>query len=269
MTTRGVYSVIQYVPDGGRAESANAGVILYVPSQKWLEVRVSPTLERIRQFFRPGRQKLRQIELAIEAFKYRMEIARVAFETEADMAAFAAARADAVRLTPPRLIMVQEPVSDLESLYVELVGDHGLSLASVAVPSLPASIAEVFGRLEAQRKLWRPGKINLPTVNRNFDVPIAYCNGRVNYVRPESLASGGKLDDRMAKLGFNGQLIYRHPVNDQDSQLVVLSVDPAATADTEKRYAAALSEFNVRFVANAEAGAFASEVERTAHAPGE
>lgn len=263
--TRAVYSVVQYVPDGNRAEAANTGVLLFVPSRRWIEVRVSPSLERVRQFFRPGRQELRRIELALEAFKHRIELARAEFESESDLAQFVAARADAVRLTSPRVVMVHEPLSDLDALYVELVGDRDRALAAAAhLPSLPPRVAEVFGRLESQRRVWRPGHIVLPTINRAFDVPIAYENGRVNYVRPESLAPGGRLDDRMAKLGFNGQLIYRHPINDREGQLVVISVDPEADPMTEERFNRTLQEFSVRFVPHGQADAFAEEVEQTA-----
>lgn len=263
--TRALYSVVQYVPDDSRAEAANVGVVLYVPSRRWLEVRVSPSLERVRQFFHPGRQELRRIELALEGFKHRMEIARGEFTEESDLTQFAAARADAVRLSVPRLVMVEEPPSELEALYTELVGDRERALAAAMhAQMLPPRVAEVFGRLEAQRKVWRPGKITLPTVGRPFEVPIAFQNGRVNYVRPESLAAGGKLDDRMARLGFNGQLIYRHPIDDKQGQLVVLSADPEADPAAEQRFGQALAEFSVTFVPNAQADAFAEEVERTA-----
>lgn len=261
IATRGLYSVVQYVPDGGRAEAANTGVVLYVPSRRWIETRVSPSLERVRQFFRPGRQELRRIELALQAFKNRMDLIRSEFESEGDLAQFAAARADAIRLTTPRVVMVEDPLNDLDALYSELVGDRDQAFATATqFPSLPPRIAEVFGTLEAQHKVWRPGRIMLPTINRTFDVPIAYANGRVNYVRPESLARGGKLDDRMAKLGFNGQLIYRHPIDNQEGQLVVLSADPEADPATEQRFNRTLTEFNVRFVPHAQVDEFAAEV---------
>lgn len=264
--TRAFYSVVQYVPDDSRAEGANVGVVLFVPSRRWIEARVSPSLERVRQFFHPGRQALRRIELALEAFKHRMEIARGDFAEESDLAQFAAARADAVRLSTPRLLMVEEPLSELDLLYAELVGDRERALAAAMhAQMLPPHVAEVFGRLEAQRRVWRPGRITLPTVCRPFDVPIAFQNGRVNYVRPESLAAGGKLDDRMAKLGFNGQLIYRHAIDGKQGQLVVLSADPSADPSTEQRFARALDEFSVRFVSHSQSSAFAEEVERTAH----
>lgn len=264
--TRSLYSVVQYLPDGGRAEAANVGVVLYVPSRRLLEVKVSPSLERVRQFFRPGRQEIRRIELALEAFKHRMDLARTEFADEGDLAQFAAARADSVRLTPPRVVMVDEPLSDLDALYVELVGDRDRALAAAAHgASLPPAVAEIFGRLEAQHKLWRPGHIIVPTVNRRFDVPIAYENGRVNYVRPESLAPGGKLESRMAQLGFNGQLIYKHPVDNKQAQLIVLSADASADSETEQRFERTLGEFDVKVVPYQQARAFAAEVEQTAH----
>ncbi len=263
---RALYSVVQYVPDDSRAEAANVGVVLYIPSRRWLEVRVSSSLERVRQFFHPGRQEIRRVKLAIEAFEHRIRIARGEFNEEGDLAQFAAARADAVRLSVPRLMMVEAPDSEIEALYTELVGDRERAVAeAMHAQMLPPTVAEVFGRLEAQHKVWRPGKITLPTVGRSFDVPIAYQNGRVNYVRPESLAAGGKLDDRMARLGFSGQLIYRHRIDDKDGQLVVLSADAAADPSAEQRFGRALAEFSVRFVPHAQAAAFAEEVERTAH----
>jgi len=163
--------------------------------------------------------------------------------------------------------MVAEPQEDLISLYEELVGDRDLSVIGTEVhATLPASVAEVFGRLEAQKKAWRPGRIILPHVNRPFDVAIAFQNGRLNYVRPESLAPGVRLDDRMTKLGFNGQLVFKHPVEGHDAQLVVLLSDPEATPETERRFAETLREFCVRFSPHDSAGQFATEAEQMSHA---
>lgn len=266
--TRALYSVLQFIPDGGRAEAANAGALLFVPSIRWLELRTSPTLERVRQFFSPDRAQRRRIEIALESFRHRIELARSEFVTEADLEQFAAASANTLRLTAPRVVIVEEPASALDELYMELVGDLDRSASTAADTrgqSLPPAVAEVFGRLEAQQKVWRPGSIVLPTINRKFDVPIAYENGRVNYVRPESLAPRQKLDDKLAKLGFNGQLIYQHAINERQGQLVVLSTDPQAAPGAEDRFAQTLQEFHVRFVPYGQAEAFAAEVERAAH----
>lgn len=264
--SRAHYSVVQYVPDDSRAEAANVGVVLFVPSRQWLEVKTSGTLERVRQFFRPGRQELRRIELSLESLEHRMMLARSEFTGDDDLAHFASARADTIRLSSPRLMLTDNPVLDLDSLYVELVGDRSRAeRAEAAGSTLPTRLAEVFGRLEAQNKLWRPGRITIPTIRKQFDVPIAYRNGRVNYVRPESLSDTRKLDDRLAKLGFNGQLIHLHPIGNEEGQLVVLSTDPDASPEVEERYDRTLREFNVEFVPYSEANAFADHVESTAH----
>lgn len=266
MSMRGFYSVLQYVPDAGRAEAANTGVLLFVPERRMVEVRASNSLERVRQFFRPGKMQLRRIELALESFKHRIELARGEWESEDDLAHFVAASANAIRLTPPRLVVVQEPLDELDELYWELVGDRERAEfeALSRLQALPDPVAEVFGRLEAQRRIWRPGRIRLPMTNKEFEVPIAFQNGRVNYVRPESLATG-KVDERLAKLGFNGQLIYKHPVDEKPSMLVVLSSAPGADAQTEERFAKTLEDFNTRFVPYAKSQEFADEVAATAH----
>jgi hypothetical protein len=121
---RAFYSVVQYVPDSGRAEGANVGVVLFVPSTKWINIRPSQTLERVRKFFAPGKQQLLRIELTLEALKNRITLARNEFKDERDFEQFIAARADALRLTAPRLVVVNDPINDLNSLFKELVGDH-------------------------------------------------------------------------------------------------------------------------------------------------
>lgn len=262
---RAYYSVVQYVPDSGRAEAANVGVVLFVPSLNWIELRASETLERVRKFFAPGKAQLTRITIAIESLRHRIEHARKEFQSEADLAQFIAAKADAVRLTPPRVAMVDEPQNELNELFAELVGDSADARASIAPkPSLPPTVARTFGELQAQHRVWRPGKIILPETNKPFDVPYAFKNGRVNYIRPESLAATKRLDHRMESLGFTGRLIYKHPIDGEEGKLVVLSADPAADREAEARFARTMDDFDVLFVPNRESESFAREVEETA-----
>lgn len=265
MSMRAFYSVLQYVPDAGRAEAANTGVLLYVPERRMAEIRASDSLQRVRQFFRPGRKELRRIELSMESFRKRIELARGEWESDNDLAQFAAASANAIRLTPPRLMLVEEPFDELDALYWELVGDRDRAAIDfeAGMQAFPSAVAEVFGRLEAEQKVWRPGRIRLPMMKKDFDVSAAFRNGRVNYVRSESLATR-KVDERLAKLGFNGQLIYKHLVDEKESMLVVLSSDPDADRKTEERFADTLKDFHTRFVPFAESEKFADEVARTA-----
>lgn len=267
--TRALYSIIQYIPDSGRAEGANAGVVLFVPSAApagRIEIRISPTLERVRQFFKPNKRQLRRVELGIESLKHRLELARAEFEDEGQFEQFVASRADAVRLTKPRPAVVTDPRAELDELYAELVGDPDVKerVAPKHV-SLPPRVAEVFGRLEAERRAWRPKPLRVPGVRRPFEVSLAYQNGVTNYVRTESLANRNKAEGLLPQLGFNGQLISQHPIDEQKGKLVVLSTDPAADRETEERFRDTLEEFNVRFIPYQEAEEFAEDVEKTAH----
>lgn len=265
MPTRGLYSVVQYLPDDGRREAANVGVVLFVPSRRILDIRVSPTLERVRRFFHPGKQELSRIEMGLEALKHRLGIASGEFTSEDQFLQFVASRADAIRLSSPRVVMVEEPYADLTMLYDELVGDRErVAQRALTGISMPAILADVFGRLEAQGKIRRPGNITLPTTSTRFEVPIAYQNGRVNYVKPQSLATR-KIDHVMADLGFNGRLIYRHPIEERESKLVVISSDPGADPQVENRFSRVLPEFDVKFVPHTELEEFAEEVESSAH----
>ncbi len=265
--TRAFYAVVQYVPDGGRAEGANAGVVLYIPETGRVEVRTSPNLARIKKFFSPAKNELRRIELALESFGNRMRNAQREFGSEEEFARFVAARADAVRMTNPRLVVVADPVKGLDELYAELVGDNGDSaLAEVGKGyMLPQRVAEVFGRLEASRKLWKPGKIIVPEFKRTLRIPLAFKNGRVNYVLPQSLAPRHRPERRLEKLGFDGLLLFNHKIDGEDGKLVVLSSDPQASAEAEQTYAKALSEFAVEFWPYSKADEFAAHVEQTAH----
>lgn len=265
-STRSFYSIIQYVPNSGRAEAANVGVVLFVPAKRQVEVRTSPTLERIRKFFAPGRPQLQRIHVAIEALKNRLFLGKEEFADESAFSQFVAARADVVRLTAPRLAMISSPLHDLNELYSELVGDMDSAHKLIdALEVLPSKVAEVLGRLEAEHRVWRPGKIDVPKSRRKLDVDFAYQNGALNYVRTEALGGHTRIDSRLEKLGFNGQLIYEHAPQGQKQQLVVLSSDPHTSKEVEDRFEATLSDFHVRFVPYQKADDFAKEIEQTAH----
>ena len=261
-TTRAAYSVVQYVPDPGRAEAANAGVVLFVPQANWLRLKPSPTLERVKGFFHPKPADLKRIASALEGLRYRLEVAEK-LATEHDLARFASSRPDAVGLTPPRLVMVDDPATKLDALYAELVGDPDLKAGVPTRRPVPSRLADAFNRLEMVGKLWHPGPIAVPAVRRKFPVDAAYQNGVTNYIRSESLAVG-KWADKLEKLGFNGRFIAERPIEGHKGKLVVVSSDPRGeNAENDSREA--LEACGVRFVPFAEVADYAAEVEATAH----
>lgn len=263
--TRAFYAVVQFVPDGGRAEAANAGVVLYIPETGAVYVRTSPSLSRVRKFFSPGAQDLQRIRLSVQSFEYRMRHAQGEFRSEAEFARFVAARADRVRLTPPRLMVVTDLAAEFDELYAELVESGDAATIPPRRPSLPPRVAEVFARLKPLGRVWTPKPIPLHATRRRLAVDAAFENGRVNYVLPRSLIEPKRSQTQLYKLSVDGRLIYNHKIDDKDAKLVVLSSHPGATPEAESEYATLLEEFDVRFVPYRDNEAFAAEVERTAH----
>jgi hypothetical protein len=263
--TRAFYSVVQYVPDGGRAEAANAGVVVYIPESGKIGVRITPTLERIKKFFSPKRGDRRRIELALEAFRHRLESAQGEFKSEKELEQFILARADAVRMTLPRLVVLNDLSVKLDELYQKLVGDEAAVGARPATaPLIPSPLAKVFDRLLTQKKAWGPRPIMVPETKRVIQIPFTYMNGVENLVLPQSLATRRKPEAKLQKLGFDGFLIHKHRVDDKQSQLVVVSAE-RANEEVEHHFAEVLPEFNVRFIPFLQVPDFAKEVEAQAH----
>ncbi|HLK59726.1 MAG TPA: DUF3037 domain-containing protein [Chthonomonadaceae bacterium] len=121
---RGYYSIIQYCPDAARAEVANVGVVLFCPECKFLDARVSERNDRIARFF--GRRSFdpEQVNNAKQALVNRLRVERDYFLTPEDLTHFAQTRANEIVLTLPRPMQVEDPVSDLNALFLELVNDR-------------------------------------------------------------------------------------------------------------------------------------------------
>ncbi len=261
---RAFYCVVQFCPDPAKAEAANVGVLLFRAEPHFLEVRLSESMKRVQHFFRPGRKDLERIEYEVAALGQRLKHQEIT--TEEQLAQFVASRADRVRLAAPRLVKIGDPREDLQRLYDQLVGSHGASSnARQARPTLPPSVSEIFGRMEAAGTLTRPGRVVVPVIETALDVPFAFRNGIENLVKPESFRAGSHSEGSLARLGFAGQLLHNHPQGDRERQLVVLSADPLADVDREDRAARSLQEFSVLFVRAGEAEEFAAEAERRAH----
>lgn len=266
--TRAFYSVVQYVPDGGRAEGANAGVALFEPETGCVHVRITQTLARIKKFFSPDKKTLHRLRLALAALHYRLTTSEGEFRSEDAFRQFVAARADAVRLTAPRLIIISDAASELDNLYEELVGDTETAPVVKLAPKvldLPLRVRELFAPLFLGDKLWEPKPFKVPETRRTIKIPLAYQNGRVNFILPQSLASNHQAEKDLPKLGFDGLLIYQHPIEGRDSQLVVLSADEHADHETEQHYSRVLEDFKVRFIPYADSVDFAEEVVKSAH----
>lgn len=265
-TQRGFYSVIQFCPDSYRAEAANVGAVLYVPSTGYLAARWSPEFERVKRFFRLDNEGVARVAAAVRALDNRLQILKTEGVSEVALNKFISTRADQVQLTPLRLVTVEDAAATLDELFTDAMEETTTGATRQRRrPIVPEAISRAFEALRARNDLIEPGNVLVPGLKSTLRVPYAFRNGKLNLVKPENLDDAESAEKKLGLLGFKGRLLFTHPEGDQQRQLVILSAGRSPDAEAEQRYKDTLRSCDVRFVPAAEADAFAEEVERTAH----
>lgn len=266
---RGFYSVVQYCPDRFRAEAVNVGLVLLRVDPHALRVRMTDNHERVRKLFAVARPELKNLKLSTHGLASRIEKSADEFRTSEDLAGFAASRANDLRLTEPRLAMIEDMDADFERLFGQLVGQHSAALLADAQPAevLPPALSDAFRRLSASKKIWSPGKITVPIYKRKLEIPYAYRNGVVNLVKPHVFPANKHAENQAALLAVNGDLIKRHPIDGENRELIVVSTaeTPRQAHEVSQHVEPLFKEYGVRLVRPNEAEAFANEVEQSAH----
>lgn len=128
---KGYFCIVQYCPDLARKEVANVGVLLFVPEQGFLQLRMDSCNQRIERFFGPHRIHPDHISLMKQAFRERIEVERKNLVSLADLAGFVQTRANNILLTQPKAIRVGCPKADIESLFANLVAETHLNTTPI------------------------------------------------------------------------------------------------------------------------------------------
>lgn len=266
---RGFYSVVQYCPDRFRAEAVNVGLVLLRPEPHALRVRMTGNHDRVRKLFAIDKSELKNLKLSIHGFTSRIENSVDELRTSENLAAFAASRANDLRLTEPRLAMLDNFDEDFERLFAQLVETQSTAELAEASPAevLPPKLGEVFYRLQQAQKIWQPGTITVPVYKRKLEIPYAYKNGVVNLVKPHVFPATKRAETQAAMLAINGDLIQRHPIDGEQQKLIVVSTQETAEQAREinEHVEPLFKEYNVRLIRPCDVDAFASEVEHSAH----
>lgn len=114
------YIVIQWVPDWGRAESVNFGLMFYdaKTGEHWFKLNPSKArLERLWGSEAPGESHWRNVVEAIGS-----QLATQKFADSEDLRRFIGRHGNAVHFYQPRPMIINgEPQQELEDLYQKLV----------------------------------------------------------------------------------------------------------------------------------------------------
>ncbi len=266
---RGFYSVVQYCPDRFRAEAVNVGLVLLCVDPHAVRVKMTGNHDRVRKLFAISKQGSKNLKFSTDGLTSRIENSADELRTPEDLAAFAASRANDLRLTEPRLAKLANFDEDFDRLFAQLVETHSTAELAEASPAevLPPKLGEVFYRLQQARKIWQPGMITVPVYKRKLEIPYAYRNGVVNLVKPHVFPANRRAETQAATLTVNGQLIQKHPIDGERHTLIVVSTQENAeqAKEIDDHVAPLFRELGVRLVRPHEADAFANEVEASAH----
>jgi hypothetical protein len=263
------YSVIQYCPDRFRAEAVNVGLVVLRLEPHAFRVQITRKLDRVRKFFAATTAELENIRLSTEALRSRIEGVGADLRTAEDLIAFAGSRANDIRMTEPRLARIEDIDQDFGRLFSELVDQRSAATRADDSPAevLPPALSEVFYRLQQQRKIWKPGTITVPVFKRKLEIPYAFKNGLVSFVKPEVFSATRRAETQAATLAVNGDLIQKHLINGEKHRLIIVSTHetPEQTKEIDEHVGPLFREYGVRLVRPQDFQDFAREVESTAH----
>jgi hypothetical protein len=261
------YSVVQYCPDRFRAERVNVGLVLYREEPRFLRAKIIDNHRRVKRLFGISGKTLETLRLSEDNLLYCLNERGEEIATLDHLKAFIATRANDLRLTEPRLSVVSDIETDFARLFKQLVADEATAALALNSPAevLPPKLGEVFYRLASAKKIWSPGRIIVPVYKRRLEIPYAYRNGAVNFVKPHVFPANKHAETQAASLAVNGDLINRHPVDGENCQLIVVST--YETSDQRKEITEHVEplfqEYGVRLIRPESVDAFAKEVEQT------
>lgn len=242
---RAYYSLIQFCPDASRLEAANIGVLLYCPGKAFIKAEVSKSNKRVRQFFGDGSFDRAQLNTFKQSFRRRFELERDTFRTTDDVERFIATRANQLRMTPLRPMKSMDPQTDLQSLFVELVGGRILQpRPRLGFPELEIAFhrPELAGKIEFEKE------VEIPTLRNIVTVPYAYTNGALNLIRTCGFA--GSREDAFKRaeiIALQGHLFRKHSQSKPiKMELVVVSRFAPTLEDVRPQIASLFDDVEVK-----------------------
>ncbi len=179
-STKGYYSIIQYCPDPSRLEAVNIGVALFCPELRFLRARFGRRRTSVSQLF--GKQDWEFVSLQQSAIEARLAREERAFDKLEDLEAYISRRANALTMTSPRPVKVENPELELEHLLRRLVGSQ--VEAAERAERISKELGNLLQSAGVADHLQRNVTVRPPMLPKPVKAPFAYRNGRLNLIEP-------------------------------------------------------------------------------------
>lgn len=201
---QGSYAVLQFSPLPERLEFVNIGVVLLVPSTRYMAVKFSESAKRVEKLF--GRLDDGYFHLVKTAFAHRIEMEVKTDWSLERLERFGRSRANEMRLSKLLPIAVTEqPEAILNKLFSELVGG---SPKVKKQPKIRTELRRKFELAGVEKLLARPKPVKL-RAGVIIEAPYAYQNGTYNLIDPMRMGTGADHALREAgKRAIEGRWLY-------------------------------------------------------------
>lgn len=266
--TTGYYSLVQYCPDRSRAESANVGVLLYVPSQAFLQVRLAHGNDRIRRFFQDEIGDLGQLNLMKRMLEHRIIDEAAGIRTPGELEHFLTRFANELVFTAPRSVRVENPEIELAQLFEELVGGCRTRRDVSIDTDVSALLRDRLETAEFAPKVKRKARVVVPVLGEELEADYAFQNGRLNFIQARQF-NQTRMSDVMREartLAVDGHLLFKHPDPQAGpQQLVIVGAFGPAAQEQQSKIEGLLAEHDVMLYSPATLDQLVDRIRKTAH----
>jgi hypothetical protein len=217
---RGFYALLQFSPLPERYEFVNIGVLLVVPTERFIGVRYSQGLKRVEKLF--GKQPANYFDVLKAAFEQRI---KVEFSNEFSLERveqFARSRANQMRISKLLPVAVDQPEMDLEALFDDLVGENEIVRRQ---PKVSVELKKKFEKAGIAMYVRKPEPVRLPE-GVTIDAPYAYQNGSLNLIDPVRLsADSADALAQASKRAIEGQWLRNYSKNSSVPKKLIVVAD--------------------------------------------
>jgi hypothetical protein len=260
MNHPGFYSVVRFCPDIERGEAVNVGVIVGAPGFG-MRVRMAERNEYVKRRFGAEAFDNTRLTLIKDGFAERLKEIEPTAEA---LAAFGAAEAGKLQLSPPRPMVVKDLDGDVLALFLRLVEDPEIARRERRTPKPDLSpIVKQLARRNVP--IQRRPEVSVPILDEPLTADFAFQNGARNLVKAVGLS--GREENALEEasdLGSKGLLLAKHP-DPQGTKSKLIVVADIDDQGLRRRVDRLLNDHDVRFVEAGDLPSFAEEIEREAH----
>ena len=252
------------MPDLGRLEAANIGILLLCPNVGFLKARTSRENARIRHFFGDEGHDWTRINAFKLGIEERLEVEHDDIRTLEALESFISRRANLIQISPPRPMKVHDPEKDLDQLFKDLVGGQARTRRG---PNMKRFLCQKFTNAGLNDRIQTDIHVKVPISERAIVVPFGFLNGRFNLIQPVGFeaANPQHAKDTACRYAVEGESLYQNPDPQLgELQLVLVGRFGPRQAESRSGVERILEGHHVRLYAATEVDRLVEEIRRTA-----